>query len=141
MNGEEEQPNVSGVKESIEQILGSETNLKKRRKTPEEVEKEKFVKLIHNIEEVYARTQLTAEIALDTSKYDEGFYQIIDSLIELHFGKDVSKIIYHYLYRNKNEPKKIVDNNGAEIPLESASDLFSLVKILQEFKFASKTKK
>jgi hypothetical protein len=135
----DDQPNVDGIKESIEQIIGSETNLKKRKKTPEEIQKEKFIRLIDSIENVFARSGLTRELSIDTSKYDESFYEIIDDLIEMNFGKDVSKIIFHYLY--KDDDNKLKDEKGNIIPLENASDLYTLVRILQEFNSKPKTKK
>ena len=127
----EENENINNIKTSIEHIIGANTQLKKRRKNLHDIEKDNFVKIITNLEAVYARSCITGDLMIDTSKYDEGFFQIIDALIEMHFGKEISEIIGFYLYDRIDIEGNISilhDENKEPIKLDNAHDLFILVK-------------
>lgn len=125
--------NINNLKLSIEHIIGANTKLKRRKKTLEDLEKEKFLEIISEVERLYARSCLTSEVSIDTSKYDESFYKVIDLLIELHFTKTVSEVIYFYLYDRvdtEGNIHKLTDEKGEEIPLSNAIDLYILIKKL-----------
>ena len=78
---------------------------------------------------------LTADYGLDLGSYDEPFFQIIDSLIFMHFGKDAAEVIMFYIYERVNPDGTInplYDENDNPIPLERIEDLWELIKQLKK---------
>jgi hypothetical protein len=74
---------------------------------------------------------LDADYGVNMARYDEPFFQIIDSLIYLHFGKEASELIMFYLYERLNPDGSInslVDAEDNVVPLENVNDLWELVK-------------
>jgi hypothetical protein len=74
---------------------------------------------------------LHADYAVDLTNYDEPFFQIIDSLIFMQFGKDAGELVMFYLYERTNPDGTInplYDTNDKIIPLERIEDLWELVK-------------
>jgi hypothetical protein len=78
---------------------------------------------------------LDADYGVNMARYDEPFFQIIDSLIYLHFGKEASEVIMFYLYERVNPDgtvNDILDENNNPVPLESVEDLWELIKQLKK---------
>jgi hypothetical protein len=127
---------TQGIKTSIESIIGSDTVLKRKKKTEDDINKESFEKLIQTIEEVQVRsTLLHAEFKLDFFDYEEKFYEVIDRLFNIHFGREASEIIFFYIYERMNPDgtvNHLADVEGNPIPLESPSDLWALANYLKE---------
>lgn len=127
---------TQGIKTSIESIIGSDTVLKRKKKTENDINKESFEKLIQTIEEVQVRsTLLHAEFKLDLFDYEEKFYEVIDRLFNIHFGREASEIIFFYVYERMNPDgtvNHLADVEGNPIPLESPSDLWALANYLKE---------
>lgn len=76
---------------------------------------------------------LFADYGIDLTKHDESFFQIIDSLIYLHFGKEAGEIIMFYIYERTNPDGTInplYDDEDNVIPLERIEDLWELIKQL-----------
>ena len=127
---------TKGIKSSIEDIIGTDTILKRKKKTEQEINKESFEKIILTMEEIQVRSNLLhSEIGLDLYSYDEKFYEVIDRLFALHFGQEASEVIFFYIYErigpdgNINE---LLDQNDNVVPLESPSDLWVLVNHLRD---------
>lgn len=129
---------TQGIKTSIESIIGSDTTLKRKKKTEEDLNKESFEKIILTMEEVQVRsTLLQAEFKLDLFEYEEKFYEVIDRLFALHFGKDAADIIFFYVYERINpdgSANQLADQEGNPIPLESPSDLWELINYMKNSK-------
>ena len=99
MNNEHTQ----GIKKSVEDIIGSNTVLKRKKKTEEDIQRESFEKIIMLMDQIQTRgVLLHAELGLDYSNYDEKFYEIIDRLFQMHFGAEASEIIFFYVYERLN---------------------------------------
>ena len=47
----EKDPHAEGIKKSIEDIIGADTSLRRKKKTDEDFHKEKFTKLIQTLDE------------------------------------------------------------------------------------------
>jgi hypothetical protein len=78
---------------------------------------------------------LDADYGVNMARYDEPFFQIIDSLIYLHFGKEASELIMFYLYERVNPDgtvNDILDENNNPVPLTSVEDLWELIKQLKK---------
>jgi hypothetical protein len=127
---------TEGIKTSIESIIGSDTVLKRKKKTEDDINKESFEKIIQTMEEVQIRsTLLHADFKLDLFDYEEKFYEVIDRLFTMHFGREAAEIIFFYIYERVNPDgtaNQLADVDGNPIPLESPSDLWALANYLKE---------
>jgi hypothetical protein len=125
--------NLKKIQEQINNILGVTTKLIKRKKTPEEEQKEIFTKIITQIEYTLERSyELSNTLGIDHSGYNELFYQIIDDLLILRYGNDVSDIIKSYVYDIKSKDKqmlKITDANGTKYTISNINELWNVVKL------------
>lgn len=129
---------TQGIKSSIEDIIGTDTVLKRRKKTEQDYSRELFEKIILGIEEVQVREAiLHNDLKLDFYNYNEKFYEIIDKLFTLHFGKETTEIIFFYIYERVNADGSInplFDQNNNLIPLNNINDLWVLVNNIKEKK-------
>ena len=136
MSGEHTQ----GIKQSIEDIIGTDTVLWRKRKTEEDLNRESFEKIMLLMDEIQVRSALLhSELGLDYSNYDEKFYEIIDRMFTLSFGREAAEIIFFYVYERINPDGSInnlVDQNNEVVPINSPSDLWYLVNHIK-----NKTKK
>ena len=131
---------TQGIKKSIEDIIGSDTVLKRKKKTEEDLNRESFEKIIMLMDEIQVRgVLLHADLGLDYSAYDEKFYEIIDRLFQMQFGREAAEIIFFYTYERINPDgtiNELVDENNQVIALNSPTDLWYLVNHIKD-----KTKK
>ena len=135
---------TQGIKKSIEDIIGSDTVLKRKKKTEEDLNRESFEKTIMLMDEIQVRgVLLHADLGLDDSVYDEKFYEIIDRLFQMQFGKEASEIIFFYTYERINPDgsiNELVDENNQVIVLNSPTDLWYLVNHIKDKTKKVKTK-
>jgi hypothetical protein len=131
---DEKEKHASNINVSIGELLNSETVLKRKKKTEEDRRKEMFESIVTALEKTNIRSELTVlDLNLDFSKYDEPFYAIIDGLLELNFGKNAVELIYFYIFDRVDEEgnnRMLVDENGNEYLLQTPSDLWELMQIL-----------
>ena len=131
---------TQGIKQSIEDIIGTDTILKRKRKTEEDLNRESFEKIMLLMDEIQVRSALLhSELGLDYSNYDEKFYEIIDRMFTLNFGKEAAEIIFFYVYERINPDgtiNELLDQNNEIISINSPSDLWYLVNHIK-----NKTKK
>ncbi len=127
---------ADGIKKSIDEIIGVDTFLKRKKKTEDSAQRERFVKIIQSLEEIEVRGMILGnELQLDFTSYDEKFYSVIDNLFYLHFGKEACELIFFYIYERLNPDgtaNDVEDLEGNIIPLSSPEDLWELVKLTQE---------
>ena len=131
---DEKEKHASNINVSIGELLNSETVLKRKKKTEEDRRKEMFENIVTALEKTNIRSELTVlDLNLDFSKYDEPFYAIIDGLLELNFGKNAVELIYFYIFDRVDEEgnnRMLVDEDGNEYLLQTPSDLWELMQIL-----------
>jgi hypothetical protein len=129
-------PHAEGIKKSIEDIIGADTSLRRKKKTDEDFQKEKFTKLIQTLDEIEVRSIIMGgDLGLDFTKYDDKFYSVIDGLLGLLYPKEACELIFFYLYERINEDgstNELVDEDGNIVPLVSPTDLWYLIKIIQD---------
>jgi hypothetical protein len=125
----------SKVKSTIESIIGVDTTLKRRKKTENDLNKEKFETIIRTLEEVEVRSALLEQdFNLGLQKYDDKFYVIIDNLLELFMGNEAINLIDFYLFGRINEDgttNNLLDSNGDIIPLNSPGDLWDVIYFIK----------
>ena len=135
---------TQGIKKSIEDIIGSDTVLKRKKKTEEDLNRESFEKIIMLMDEIQVRgVLLHADLGLDYSAYDEKFYEIIDRLFQMQFGREAAEIIFFYTYERINPDgtiNELVDENNQVIALNSPTDLWYLVNHIKDKTKKVKTK-
>lgn len=123
------------VKSTIETLIGASTTLKRRRKTEDDFNKEKFEIIIRTLEEVEVRSTLLEEdFNLGLQKYDDKFYIIIDNLLELYLGKEVMELVDFYLFgriNNDGTANEILDSQGNTVPLNNPSDLWDIIQFIK----------
>jgi hypothetical protein len=126
---------VEHLQEQINQIIGVKSTLKRRKKNREDIQRSIFLNVIPLIEHVLNRSMmLEGDFGINNSKYDELFFQIIDSLIYLHFEPKAAEVILFYLYERYNPDgtvNPILDTNGNEVMLETTEDLWNLVQFIE----------
>jgi hypothetical protein len=131
----ENQEHANGIKSSIEDILGAGASLRRKKKSEDDIQREKFEKIIRTLEEIEVRgVILGSDLQLDFRSYDDKFYSVIDTLLELHFGKEGYELISFYLYERINPDgsiNELMDENSNIVPLNTPSDLWELLKINQ----------
>ena len=136
---------VNGIKKSIDDILHTDTSLKRKKKSEEDINRERFEKIITTLEELEVRSIILGEdLKLDFTEYDEKFYFIIDSLLHLHFGKEAAELIFFYLYDRMNPDgtaNGLQNDEGEIIELTSPTDLWYLLKAIQDKKIGKAKKK
>jgi hypothetical protein len=132
----EEDKHAEGIKKSIDNIIGSNTFLKRKKKSDDDVQREKFEKIIRTLDEIGVRESiLENELKLDLSSYDEHFYSVIENLLELHFGKEACELIFFYLYDRMNPDgslNELYNDDGEVVSLSSPNDLWFVIKMTQE---------
>jgi hypothetical protein len=129
---------TNGIKTSIENIIGSNTVLKRKRKTEEDINRELFEKIILTMEELQVRGNiLHTDMNLDLYSYDEKFYEVIDRLFSLHFGREAAEVVFFYIYERMNADgtvNQLLDSQDNPIPLDNPSDLWNLVNSIKNKK-------
>ena len=134
---------AQGVKQTLETMIGTDLSLKRKKKSEHDLNRELFEKVIINLEKANVRTAIVgAEFDLDLSKYDESFYEIIDNLVVMHFGKQAAEVIFFYVYERMNPDgsiNELRDTNDNPIVLNSPSDLWDLINVIKNA--SSKTTK
>jgi hypothetical protein len=132
----ENQDPLKKLQDQMKNLIGSDSTVKRRKKTKEDTQRELFLTNIPLLEHILARgVMLDSDYGFNTIKYDEPFYQIIDSLIYMHFDEDAAELIMFYLYERINPDgtlNTVTDINGDEFLLENAEDLWSFVQQITE---------
>jgi hypothetical protein len=129
---------AQGVKASLEGITGADLSLKRKRKTEKDVNREVFEKIILALEKASVRSSIIGgDFQLNFTEYDETFYEIIDNLILMHFGKEASELIFFYVYERINPDGSVnalADVNGDIVPMNGPSDLWELIEYIRNKK-------
>ena len=126
---------AQGVKQTLETMIGTDLSLKRKKKSEHDFNRELFEKIIIALEKANIRTAIVGtEFDLDLSKYDESFYEIIDNLMVMQFGKQAAEVIFFYVYERMNPDgsvNELRDANDMPIVLNSPSDLWDLVNFIK----------
>ena len=141
----ENNEHVDGIKKSIDDILHTDTSLKRKKKSEDDLNRERFEKIIHTLEEVEVRSMILGnDLKLDFTEYDEKFYFVIDSLFNMHFGKEGAELIFFYLYDRMNSDgtaNGLMNDEGEVVELTSPTDLWYLLKAVHDREKSGKAKK
>jgi len=132
---EKGEQHAQGVKQTLETMIGTDLSLKRKKKSEHDLNRELFEKIIIALEKANIRTAIVgAEFDLDLSKYDESFYEVLDNLMVMQFGKQAAEVIFFYVYERMNPDgsvNELRDANDMPIILNSPSDLWELVNFIK----------
>jgi hypothetical protein len=140
---EQNEKHAQGVKQTLETMIGTDLSLKRKKKSENDLNKELFEKSILALERTNVRASLIgSEFNLDLSKYDEPFYEAIDNLMIMYFGKQAAEVIFFYVYERLNPDgsiNELIDTNDNPIILNNPSELWDLINVIKNA--SSKTTK
>jgi hypothetical protein len=127
---------VEGIKQSLEDILNADFKVKRKKRTESDIQKDLFFKIIISLEKLNMRSNvLTVDLDIDLTKYDETFYDVLDNLLILNFGKNIAEIIFFYVYDRIDQDGNIAslsDSKGNDILLENVHDLWTLIQSINK---------
>jgi hypothetical protein len=124
---------IEGIQNQINNIIGANTKIVRRKKNNDDIKHELFINIITQIELVLNRSTLVhSDFKIDLSDYDEMYLQIIDNLIYLSFGTQAAELIIHYCYDRLEMDGSIpyVGEDGIEHEISDPEQLWSVVKKL-----------
>lgn len=124
------------IQDAVDQLLNVKSIAKRKKKSDNDKKREMFCLIIQSIEEINVRQNLLyADMRIDFSTYDEKFFIVIDSLIEMNFGKQCSDLIGFYLYDRfaaDGSMNPILTEDGRELYLKDPYDLWDLMKLVNK---------
>ena len=127
---------VEGIKQSLENILNADFKIKRKKRTELDIQRDLFFKIVLSLEKLNMRSNvLNIDLDIDLTKYDEVFYNTIDDLLLLHFGKTIAEIVFFYVYDRIDQDGNIIylkDSNGNPVILDNVNDLWNLIKNIKE---------
>ena len=128
----EEKDDIKKIQTSIDEILGIESGLAKKRPTVKAKKRELFNTILTGLAHINGRSLgLKHDYKIDFIEYDDAFFNVIEALLTLHFNKEQKSIIEWYLYDKflpTGEVLILTDpKTGKEIPTENPNDIWDLV--------------
>ena len=129
--------NIKKIQKSINDILGVESGLVKKRTTILDKKRELFNKLLIGLTHINSRSiGLKHDYKIDFIEYDDMFFVVIDSLMKLHFNKDQRSIIEWFAYEKFLPSGDMLVLNdaesGDEIPTDTPDDIWELIQKYEE---------
>ena len=129
--------NIKKIQKSINDILGVESGLAKKRPTILDKKRELFNKLLVGLTHINSRSiGLKHDYKIDFIEYDDMFFVVIDSLMKLHFNKDQRSIIEWFAYEKFLPSGDMLVLNdaesGDEIPTDTPDDIWELIQKYEE---------
>tara|TARA_R110001583_G_C5336884_1_gene378994 strand:+ start:64 stop:483 length:420 start_codon:yes stop_codon:yes gene_type:complete len=129
----EEKDDIKKIQKSIDDILGVESGLAKKRPTVKAKKREHFNTILSNLAHVNARSMgLKHDYKVDFIEYDDPFFNIIESLMALHFNKSQKSLIEWWLYDKFLPTGEMLilkdQDTGKEIPTDTPDELWILVQ-------------
>tara|TARA_B100000282_G_C31560411_1_gene411806 strand:+ start:151 stop:561 length:411 start_codon:yes stop_codon:yes gene_type:complete len=129
--------NIKKIQKSINDILGVESGLAKKRPTILDKKRELFNKLLIGLTHINSRSiGLKHDYKIDFIEYDDMFFVVIDSLMKLHFNKDQRSIIEWFAYEKFLPSGDMLVLNdaesGDEIPTDTPDDIWELIQKYEE---------
>ena len=121
------------IQSAVNSVLNVQSFVKKKaeQKRSPEKKRDSFVRIITMLESAIIRSNIMfSDIEIDTSKYDEKFYEVIDYLLLANYGVPCYELISFYLWERMDEngqPLSLIDSQGNEINMKSPYDLWDLM--------------
>jgi len=133
MNKEQQ---IKKIKKKFDDIIGAKSQITKKRTTRKDRNKRMFCEMLFTLQYLNSRSMgLKHDYKLDLCNFEDPFYKVIETLLELKFSANQRDVINWWLY-DKFTPDGdiyvLTDQiDGAEIPTETPEDIW---EILNNFK-------
>ena len=130
---DEEKDDIKKIQKSIEDILGTESGLAKKRPTIKDKQRELFNTVVSGLAHINGRSlSLKHDYKIDFIEYDDIFFNVIEALMTLHFNKDQKSLIEWWLYDKflpTGEVLILTDKeDGSVIPSDTPEDIWDLMQ-------------
>ena len=124
---------IKKIQKSIKDILGVKSDLSKKRPSVKSKTKEHFNTIIAGLAHLNSRSMgLKHDYKIDFMEYDEIFFNVIESLMHLHFNKAQRSIIEWFLYDKFLPDGGMLvlkdEDTGEEIPTDTPDELWNLIQ-------------
>ena len=128
-----EEDDIIKIQKSIDDILGAKSCLAKKRPLVKAKKLEYFNLIINGLSHLNSRSLgLKHDYKIDFMEYDEVFFNVIESLINLHFNKEQKSLIEWFLYDKFLPTGEMLvlkeEKTGKEIPTDTPDDLWELIQ-------------
>ena len=128
-----EEDDIIKIQKSIDDILGAKSGLAKKRPIVKAKKLEYFNLIINGLSHLNSRSLgLKHDYKIDFMEYDEIFFNVIESLINLHFNKEQKSLIEWFLYDKFLPTGEMLvlkeEKTGKEIPTDTPDDLWELIQ-------------
>tara|TARA_B100001059_G_scaffold96610_1_gene95838 strand:+ start:73 stop:489 length:417 start_codon:yes stop_codon:yes gene_type:complete len=129
----EEENDIVKIQKSIDDILGIESGLAKKRPTVKAKKREHFNTILSGLAHLNNRSVgLKHDYKVDFIEYDDVFFNVIESLMELYFNKEQKAIIEWFLYDKFLPTGEVLilknPDTDVEIPTDTPDDIWELVQ-------------
>lgn len=127
---------VKKIKKYIDEVLNTKSSLSAKRPIKQDKLKKLFCTVLNEIQFINARAVgMKHDFNIDFTEYDEPFFNVIESLIKLHFTEKQKNLINWWLYdKFLPDGNQLVLNDSEtheEIPTETAEDIWDLLQDLK----------
>ena len=123
-----EETDLKQLEKIFSEILQSKVKVEK---DTENMEEKMFLKLIDDLETLVDNEYKTFKLGFDLSQIVDPYMRIIETLLKLSYGSEISLIIEFYLFDKKTKTGKLrpfKDNSGIKIFLRTPEDLWGLIQ-------------
>ena len=125
--------NVNKIKSYIDDILGTNSNLKEKLPSKKSKEKELFCGILQNLQFVNGRTLgMKHDYKINMMDYDDPFYVTIENLFQLNYTQEQRNLINWWLYDKflpTGEVLILTDKeDGSIIPSDTPEDIWDLMQ-------------
>jgi hypothetical protein len=124
------------IKKNLKDILKVSSKIKPLKRTPQKIkQKEQFCEMLNAFKYVNDRAVLMkTEIGVDFILYEDPFFTIIESLLEIAYNKKQQALINWWIYEKWDHPEGVLiltnQDTGEEIPTDTAEELYELLQII-----------
>jgi hypothetical protein len=127
------------IKKSLLSITESNLKVSESKKSISRKEKIKFVKWVNHLKDINTRASiLENDYGINLFYYEDAHYQLFEEFLEEIYGRDVSRVIFWWVYEvddPKNKEYKIKDEKtNKEHTIKTPTQLYNIIKKLKLFK-------
>ena len=130
---EERDDNIVRIQKSIDDILGAKSGLSKKRPTVKDKKRQLFNNILSGLAHINNRSLgLKHDYKIDFIEYDDVFFNVIESLMHLHFSQEQRSIMEWFLYDKFLPTGEILilkdQDTDKEIPTDTPDDIWVLIQ-------------
>ena len=125
--------NVDKIKSYIDDILGGSSSLRKKLPSRQNLRKNLFCDILHNLLFVNARTiGMKHDFKINMMDYDDPFYIAIENFFQLHYTQEQRNLVNWWLYDKFLPSGEVLilteKSTDKVIPSETPEDIWELIQ-------------